>query len=113
VLRPETTKPMWLETPVPFVIAGMQAGDVIPALNTPDAGLTRQTEVLARETITVPAGTYQCIHLLTTGSDGDLLLARSVWFSPGHGIIREEKTRLRGGHEIFRESQELMARHKE
>ena len=112
VLRPETTKPMWLETPVPFVIAGMQAGDVIPEINTPDESLTRRTEVVTRESINVPAGTYPCIHMLTTGSDGHLTLIRHVWFAPGHGIIREIKVRLRGGQEIFRETQELAARHK-
>ena len=113
ILRPETTKPMWLETPVPFVIAGMKPGDVIPEVETPDASLTRRTEVLAREDVTVPAGTYHCIRLLTTGNDGDLLLARNVWFAPGHGIIREEKTRIRRGQEIFRETQELVAGNKE
>lgn len=110
VMRPETTKPMWLETPVPFVIAGMKPGDALPEARTPEGGFTRRTEVLDREDITVPAGTYHCIHLLTTGNDGDLLLVRKVWFAPGHGIIREEKTRIRRGREIFREIQELTAR---
>lgn len=113
VLRPETTKPMWLESPVPFVSSGMQPGDVIPALITPGDSLTRETVVLAREDVTVPAGVFHCIHLLTTGSDGNLTLARNVWFAPGHGIIREQKTRLRGDQEIFRETQELTARHME
>ncbi len=110
ILRPETTKPMWLETPVPFVIAGMKPGDALPEVKAPEGAFTRRTEVLAREDITVPAGTYHCIHLLTTGYDGDLLLVRNVWFAPGHGIIRENKTRLRRGQEIFRETQELTAR---
>lgn len=108
VMRPETTKPMWLETPVPFVIAGMKTGDIIPPIKTPDESLTRRTEVLAREDVTVPAGSFHCIHLLTTGTDGDLILSRSVWFSPGHGIVREEKTRYRRDQVVFRETQELM-----
>lgn len=112
IMRPETTKPMWLETPVPFVIAGMEIGDVISEVQTEDDSLTRRTEVLAREDITVPAGSFHCIRLLTIGGDGNLQLRRSVWFAPGHGIIREEKTRLRGEQVLFRETQELVGRNK-
>ncbi len=110
IMRPDTIKPMWLDAPVPFVIAGMKAGDVISEVKTSDESLTRLTEVVAREDITVPAGTFHCIHLLSTGNDGDLILSRSVWFAPGHGIIREEKTRYRHEQVLFRESQELVFR---
>ena len=30
-----------------------------------------------------------------------------IWFSPGTGIVREEKTRYRDGKVIFRETQQL------
>lgn len=110
IVRPDTTKPMWLDAPVPFVIAGMKAGDVISEVKTSDGSLTRLTEVIAREDITVPAGTYHCIRLLNTGNDGDLILARTIWFAPGHGIIREEKTRYHHDQVVFSETQELVSR---
>jgi hypothetical protein len=108
ILRPETTKPMWLATPIPFVIAGMKSGTVLPEFKTTDGALSRRTEVIAREDVTVPAGTFPCVRMLTTGRDGDIELRRTVWFSPGKGIIREEKTRYRGEKLLYRETQELI-----
>jgi hypothetical protein len=108
IMRPETTHPMWLETPVAFVIAGMKPGTAIPGFRSENGGLIRKTEVIAREDITVPAGTFHCIQLLTTGSDGEIELRRTVWFAPGKGIIREEKTRYRRDQLLFRETQELV-----
>jgi len=107
IIRPETTKPMWLADAVPFVVAGMKAGTAMPGFRTGDGALSRRTEVIAREDVTVPAGTFPCIRLLTTGRDGDLELRRTVWFSPKTGIVREEKIRYRGDKLIFREIQEL------
>jgi hypothetical protein len=107
ILRPETTKPMWLATPVPFVIAGMKPGTFLPEFRTTDGALSRRTEVIAREDVTVPAGTFPCVRLLTTGSDGELELRSTVWFAFGKGIIRKEKTRYRGDKVIYRETQEL------
>lgn len=108
ILRPETTKPMWLATPVPFVIAGMKPGTALPEFRTADGALARKTEVIAREDVTVPAGTYPCVRLLTTGNDGDVELRRTVWFCFGKGIVREEKTRYKGEQVIFRETHELI-----
>lgn len=107
VMRPETTKPMWLQTPVPFVIAGMKPGTAMPELKTTDGSLSRDTKVIAREDVIVPAGTFRCIRLLTTGNDGEIELRRTVWFSPGKGIIREEKSRYRRDKLIYRETQDL------
>ena len=107
IMRPETTRPMWLETPVPFVVAGMKAGTAMPGMKTDDGSLTRQTQVIARENVTVPAGSFPCIQLLTTGRDGELELRRTLWFSPGNGIIREETVRYRRDRLVFREIQEL------
>jgi hypothetical protein len=111
IMRPETTMPMWLETPVPFVIAGLNVGDTVPAIRTSDESLTRRTEVLARGNVSVPAGSFDCIHLLTTGNDGDIILCREVWFAPGRGIIRERKSRLSDGLTIYEETQELVEFH--
>lgn len=106
IMRPETTRPMWLEHPVPFVIAGMKAGTESPEIQA-GAGLSRRTQVIAREDVTVPAGKFPSIRLLMSGADGDLELRRTIWFSPGTGIVREEKIRYRFGKVIFRETQEL------
>lgn len=107
IMRPETTRPMWLDHPVPFVVAGMKAGTETPEIQAPGGSLTRKTQVIGREDVTVPAGTFPSIRLLMTGSDGDLELRRTIWFSPGTGIVREEKTRYRKGKVIFKETQEL------
>ena len=107
IMRPDTTQPMWLNHPVPFVVAGMKAGTESPDIAAPGGSLTRKTRVVARETIKVPAGEFQTIRLLMTGMDGELELRRTIWFAPGTGIVREEKTRYRSGKVIFREYQEL------
>jgi hypothetical protein len=107
ILRPETSRPMWLDPPVPFVIAGMKPGTAMPELKTGNGVLSRRTQVIAREDIRVPAGNFQCIRILTIGNDGDIELRLTRWFSPGNGIIREEKIRYRAGKLIYRESQEL------
>ncbi len=109
IMRPETLQPMWLDHPVPFVIAGMQPGTASPDIRAPGGSLSRKTRVVARETIRVPAGEFPCIRLLMSGSDGAIELRRDIWFSPGTGIVREEKTRHRDGLLIFTEHQELTA----
>ena len=106
IMRPETTRPMWLDHPVPFVIAGMKAGTESPEIQA-GGGLSRKTQVIAREDVTVPAGKFPAIRLLMSGTDGDLELRRTIWFSPGTGIVREERTRYRFGKVIFRETHEL------
>lgn len=107
ILRPETTKPMWFDPPVPFVWAGMKPGSSLPELKAGDGSLVRNTQVIAREEIKVQAGSFQCVRILTTGSDGDIELRLTRWFSPGNGIIREEKARYRLDKLIYRETQEL------
>jgi hypothetical protein len=49
----------------------------------------------------VPSGTFPSIRLLMLGMDGDLELRRTIGFSPGTGIVREEKTRYRRGKSDF------------
>lgn len=108
IMRPETTKPMWLERAIPFVIAGMKPGTELPEFQTLGGELKRKTEVVARETIVVPAGSYPCIRMLTIGMDGQFELRRTIWFSPGNGIIREEKTRYLRDKLIYHENQQLV-----
>jgi hypothetical protein len=107
LMRPETTHPMWLDHAVPFVFAGMKPGTESPQVEAVSGAFSRKTQVVARESITVPAGTYPSIRLLMTGMDGDLELRRTIWFAPGVGIVRDEKARYRLGKLIFRETQEL------
>ncbi len=108
IMRPETTKPMWLDPPVPFFQAGMVPGTKFPEVSAPGNAFSRNTENIAVEDITVPAGTFNCHRLLTTGNDGEIELRKTVWFSPGSGIIREEKTRYRREKLLLRETQELI-----
>lgn len=107
IMRPETTKPMWLDPPVPFFQAGMVPGTKFPEVSAPGNAFSRNTEDIAVEDITVPAGTFNCHRLLTTGNDGEIELRKTLWFSPGNGIIREEKTRYRREKLLYREIQEL------
>lgn len=108
IMRHETTRPMWLETPVPFVIAGMKPGTESPEVNAPGGSLSRKTQVVAREDVATPAGTFPSIRLLMTGMDGEIELRRTIWFAPGIGIAREEKTRYRTGKLILRETHQLI-----
>lgn len=108
IMRPETTRPMWLDHAVPFVAAGMKAGRGSPEIQADGGSLSRKTQVVGRESLTVPAGTFPTIHLLMTGMDGQLELRRAIWFAPGTGIVREEKSRSRNGKLIFRETQQLV-----
>lgn len=107
VMRPETTRPMWLDHAVPFVIAGMKSGTESPQIQAAGGSLSRKTQVIGREPVSVLAGTFPAIRLLMSGMDGDLELRRTIWFSPGTGIVREEKTRYRKGKLLFRETQQL------
>jgi hypothetical protein len=108
LMRPENPRSLWLDRPVIFVTAGMKAGDSLPDSVSMDGGVIRRTKVIGREDVTVPAGTFRCIRLLTTGSDGELDLRRTIWFSPGTGIVREEKARYRREQLVLREVHELV-----
>ena len=108
IMRPETTQPVWLDHAIPFVIAGMKPGTETPEIQSPGGALSRKIQVIAREDIKVPAGTFPAIRLLMTGMDGDLEIRRTIWFSPKTGIVREEKSRYRLGKLIFRETQQLV-----
>lgn len=107
IMRPETTRPLWYEHPVPFVEAGMRPGTEAPGISAGGGAMVRRIQVIAREKVTVPAGEYDTIRLLMTGTDGDMELRRTIWFAPGTGIVREEKTRYRGDRLLFREEQAL------
>jgi hypothetical protein len=101
-------KPLWLEPPVPFVLSNIKVGAAFPELSVAEGSRTRHTSVVAREEVTVPAGTFRAIRLLMTGTDGPLDLLRTIWFAPGVGIVRQEKTRHLAAKMLLRETQELL-----
>lgn len=103
------SQPTWLQKPIPFVIAGMKAGTESVQFKAAAEELTRQIQVVAREDVTVPAGKFPCIRLLMSGMNGQVELRKTTWFSPGVGIVREEKARYYGDKLVFHETQELTA----
>ena len=106
-LRDEETKPMFFESPIPLISADMKPGTESPEIRTAEGSMFRKIKVVARESVDVPAGKYQSIRLLMTGTDGGIELRRTIWFSPGVGIVKEEKSRYRGEKLLFREEHSL------
>lgn len=109
-VRPEAedTKPIWLDPPIPFVIAGMRPGQEMVPFTILEGTVKRGLKVVAREEIEVPAGKYRSIRMLMTGNDGQFELRRTTWFAPGVGIVKEEKNRYAGEKLLFREITELV-----
>lgn len=101
-------KPIWLDPPVPFVTAGLRAGDTLASLGVQDGARKRALNVVAREKVTVPAGEYNAIRLLMTGNDGQFEVRRTTWFVPRVGIVKEDKARYAGKTLLFRETTELV-----
>lgn len=109
--NPETpgSEPIWLDPPVPFVVAGLRAGQAMASLGVQDGARKRDLQVVAREKVTVAAGEYEnAIRLLMTGNDGEFEVRRTTWFVPRVGIVKEEKTRYLGDKLLFRETMELI-----
>jgi len=108
--RPDTpdSEPVWLDPPVPFVVAGLRAGQALASLAVQDGARQRGLQVVAREKVTVAAGEYDnAIRLLMTGNDGEFEVRRTTWFVPRVGIVKEEKTRYLAEKLLFRETSEL------
>jgi hypothetical protein len=108
LLESEPAQLIWFKQPVPFLVAGMKPGTAFPEFKTENESLVRNTDVIAREEITVPAGTYTCIRLLTTGQDNGIEIRKTLWYAPQHGIIREEVSRYVGEKLLYREEQKLV-----
>jgi hypothetical protein len=101
-------KVRWLDPAIPFVIAGMRAGQEMRSFTIADGATKRGMKVIARESVKVPAGEYPSIRMLMTGNDGQIEIRRTTWFSPGIGIVKEEKTRYAGEKLLLREKTELL-----
>lgn len=108
VLHPDITAPSWLEPGVPFVFAGMKAGAALREVRAGSDRHVRNLQAVAREEVTVPAGTFPAIRLLMTGTDDEVELRRTIWFAFGTGIVREEKLRYGSGKLLVRETRELV-----
>jgi|GEM_PF-1152594 len=108
LMRPEAHQPLWYDQPIPFITAGVNGGDELREFNVGSQMRTRKIQVVGREEVTVPAGKFPSIRLLMAGLDGAFELRRTIWFSPGVGIVREEKTRYHSDKLILRETQELL-----
>ncbi len=101
-------RPMWMNQPIPFVLAGIRPGVEMGPLITNEGYSTRIIKVVARETIKVPAGEFPCIRLLMVGKDGEFGVQRTTWFSPGIGIVKEEKSRYAMDQLVYTESTNLI-----
>ncbi len=109
-MQPEVAgaKPIWLDPPVPFVVAGVRAGQALTNLGVQEGARKRSLMVVAREKVTVPAGEYVAIRLLMTGNDGQFEVRRTTWFVPRVGIVKEEKKRYALDKLLFCETSELI-----
>jgi len=95
---PETlgAKPLWLDPPLPFVVAGVRGGQRLQGMR-----------IVGREDVVVPAGKYSAIRILMTSDGGQIETRRTTWFAPHIGIVKEEMMRYVGAKLIFRETSEL------
>lgn len=107
-MNQDKVAPSWLEPAVPFIFADMKAGDAMREVQAGSEKNTRNLQVVAREQITVPAGEFTAVRLLMTGNESGIELRRTIWFSFGTGIIREEKLRYGGDQLLVREIHELL-----
>ena len=101
-------KPVMLEKPVPFVMAGMRPGQQSSQMGMAGGQASRDIKVVAREKVSTPAGEFDAIRLLMTGNDGPVEIRRTTWFAPGIGIVKEEKARYSGEKLLVREISDLI-----
>lgn len=111
LMKGPESRPIIFPKPIVFVRAGLRAGDSIemPALAFEGTGMVapRSCRVIGREEIEVPAGKFQTIRMLMGAVDGKIETRRLIWFSPGCGIVREERVRYADGRIIVRETHVL------
>lgn len=111
MMKGPESRPIVFPEPIMFIRAGLRAGDTIeiPALTFEGSGMVapRSCRVIGREEIQVPAGTFQAIRLMMGSVDGKIETRRLLWFSPGVGIVREERVRYAEGRIIVRETHVL------
>jgi len=59
-------------------------------------------EVIGRETITVPAGEFECFVIRETQTTPDAVIATSSWYAPKVGLVKATTTTTRNSHESTR-----------
>lgn len=111
LMKGQESRPIVFPKPILFIRAGLRAGDniEIPSLTFEGSGMVapRSCRVIGREEIEVTAGKFQAVRLLMGSIDGKIETRRLLWFSPGVGIVREERVRYADGRIIVRETHEL------
>jgi hypothetical protein len=110
-MKGDDSRPIVFPAPIVFVKAGLQAGDTleIPAMAIGEGHTPRQRSaaVIGREECDVPAGKFPTVRLVMGGMDGDIETRRTLWFSPGKGIVKEERVRYAAGKVVVKEIHEL------
>lgn len=102
-------EPLWLEPAVLLVRAGLKGGETLPPIEIKDprsgALVRRNIQIVAREEIDIMGKKFPAIRILMTGTDGSLQLRRTIWFTPGKGILKEEKARYIDDNLVLKETQ--------
>ncbi len=101
-------KVSWLEPAVVFVFAGMRPGQESANISIFEGTRNRAIQVVARESVTVPAGEFDTIRLLMTGNDDEVTIRKTTWFAPKVGIVKEETVRYVDDNLIYRSTTELL-----
>jgi hypothetical protein len=107
LLKSEKPKLHWFAQPIPLVGAGMKPGMVLMESKSKDGKRSHKIEVIARETIRVPAGSFRCIRFLSTINDNGIESRRTMWYAPQNWIVREETIQYIGSKLMSRELREL------
>lgn len=111
-MKDDDSRPIVFPAPILFIKAGLQAGDTleIPAMTVGGSSIPRQRSaaVIGREECEVPAGKFQTVRLVMGGMDGGIETRRTLWFSPGKGIVKEERVRYAEGKVVVKEVHELV-----
>lgn len=106
--------PLWMEPAVTLVQAGVKAGESLPPIQIKDprtgAEYAREIQVVGREKVAVANREFATIRILMSGKDGTvnpIEMRRTIWFAPGYGIVKEEKSRFVNDKLILKETIEL------
>lgn len=106
--------PYWLNPGVIMVKAGVLAGESLPPIRIKDPNsdfeVSREIQIIGRETISLAGRDFATIRILMTGDDGrnvGLQMRRTIWFAPKYGIVKEEKNRYVNDRLMLKELVEL------
>lgn len=107
------TAPFWLDPPCLLVRSGVKGGEIFPKYITKDpksgAVIQRVVQVIGREKIELIGKEFDCTRMTVSGADGGMEMRRSIWFAPGTGIVKDERTNYFEQKLLYREVQTLIA----